>query len=380
MKLLSKPTIIALIFLGILILKSGIAWWNWFALYPSLITTPIEPVDPFSANILSLLIAKFFLTFQISPYGAAWLIFNLIVTLLTLYYVVRQVYRLTWNHHTFPLYLSVFISLASSQLFFRELGRYDIFTLLGMSLFLFEKKFKTQFGGIALASVSSPEQTLVASLLFFSLTSIKRYKELRRKSLISMSISFTTIAVIYFWFYSYDSLSKTRIFGFLSNNVLNQELDPIASGNQKTDVYSQILFGAVHLPLFIFGTLGIAIYFLIRDINLIPNTKDKISLVFIAFIAPYIIALTFGSDLTRDYAVLSYLVIQTIFIKECREEKQNSLVKMYLQHKVSLTLAIICFPTIYIFWNKIERPWSFFISFIDYKFFGGVWCETGCFR
>jgi hypothetical protein len=157
-------------------------------------------------------------------------------------------------------------------------------------------------------------------------------------------------------------------------------LDPIASGNQETNLYAQILFGAVHLPLFIFGTLGIAIYLLIREMNQIPNKKDKIGLVIIVFFAPYIIALTFGSDLTRDYAILSYLVIQTIFIKECREVKQNSLVKMYLKHKASLTLAIVCFPTIYIFWNKIERPWSFFMSFIDYKLFGGVWCETGCFR
>jgi hypothetical protein len=249
-----------------------------------------------------------------------------------------------------------------------------------MSIFLFEKKFKAQVGGIVLASVSSPEQTLVASILFFLLTRMKRYKEFRGKSFISIFVSLITIVVIYFWFYSHDSLSKTRIFGFLSNNVLNHELDPIASGNQETNLYVQILFGAVHLPLFIFGTLGIAIYLLIREMNQIPNKKDKIGLVIIVFFAPYIIALTFGSDLTRDYAILSYLVIQTIFIKECREVKQNSLVKMYLKHKASLTLAIVCFPTIYIFWNKIERPWSFFMSFIDYKLFGGVWCETGCFR
>ena len=302
-------------------LRTGAAAWNWFDLSPRLLTNWANPDSAFQSNVLFNGLGAASKAIGVDPSGGPWLlgqaVFSVAVLACISFILIRK--------YPGPLGLllaATFLATSVTSVVFREIGRYDVFYILGICMCVLASNRWLMWFGAFVAATSSPEQLFVAGLLFLLVSLLHTFARWRPVAVSLLSSSMVVLVGIQLWFTLSGNPYNTRIGIYIP--FLRGE--PIA-GATGYDTSQGIVKYTIE-KLMVLGSAGPALLWSVFGVSLLLVLLIAISqqrlipalyLIVIAVLAPPIIATLFGEDRTRDTVLISLPILLVVVLVGCQE-------------------------------------------------------------
>jgi hypothetical protein len=348
------------------LLKTGVAVWDFYALYPELMDTKSATRSPFGTNMVPNLIAQYYSNFGVIG-KVTWWINQVLLLILVIYQLIKVSLNKGYQLQLGVLVCAVLLSTGLSPMIWREIGRYDSFVLLGALIAFQAKTNKGVVAGGLLASVSAPEQVLLSALLYWVTSRncdlLKPYNPHATKYLGSAIFGFLTV---YTWFGFHGELRFSRVGGIIVHITEGESPFPMGElqGGFFLTVIQRIIFLSSSGYSAVWSVFGSIVLFLVwaglADTERIKTVKLSIFLV----PAPIIMGTLFGMDLTRDAVSLAAptLIATTLGLTSLLEGKRKTNPLVTDNLIAILIIGVSLLPMNYIFWNENELSWRFMLE------------------
>lgn len=342
------------------ILRNGLAGWDFYRLYPFLIDEWDRPHDPFYANILNNLLAKAVDAFGREPFGLGWMTIQFGVTVCALATLLILLRRNLSSPAQFLVALALVLSTGWAAVLWREIGRYDAWSLIGVSLVVLGARRYLVVVGAATMALASPEQSLAAAILLLGFSIFPVGRALWRRGLTLLGVSLTVLMVVYFWFLLAGNGDTTRIGGILSHLVNGSQSTPSGSSDSTftADLLSRmetlVETGYLHVWS-VFGALVIAL-----ALMLLARTRSRFApaMTLYVVVAPLLVGTAFGLDMTRDAVLVGAPLLLSLSLWIAKGFSSAVEPQNVRQVSTVVLVVLILLPSGY-FFHGFEDAWRF---------------------
>ena len=309
-----SPALIAGLLIILSLARDGIVVWNWFELSPFLLTDWGGPASAFQSNVLLNGMATAWEALGLDATSFWWQVSQVVLTVMVFAALAFLVLRRTEVSRSY-LPLAVILSSGIATVLWREIGRYDTLYILGVAVALLARRQWIVWIGVAVASLSSPEQALTAAILLLLVSGLPFFRDWCVAATRLLIGSVLALLTIQLWFAVLGNPSKTRI-GVLVDHLLGREIEA-ASAYDTSQSFIQFTIEKAMISLsagigLVWSYLGSAV-FLVFLVALIQRSWMKtIYMVVVVVVLPITIGFTFGEDRTRDMALICAPLILAI--------------------------------------------------------------------
>ena len=308
--------LITLLLILISLAKSGITVWNWFELSPKLLTEWSTPVSAFQSNVLFNLLGTAWAGSGLDPTSFGWLLLQVGITVVAFVVLSALLLRRSGPEQGY-LPLAIALSTGIATVAWREIGRYDALFIIGIALACLAASPALRWLGVAIASLSSPEQLLVASLLLLAISPLEPFRQWRSNAWRLLGGAILVLAAVQIWFTAAGRPHDTRI-GVLIPFIAGEPIaaatayDPKQGFVQFTIEKAMVALSAG--PSLIWSFMGVATLLLLLIALALGSWGKILYLVAVTLIAPIVISTVVGEDRTRDIVLITAPVILAIVI------------------------------------------------------------------
>jgi len=364
----ARPAYLWLMFLIVAsLVRSGFVIWNWFELSPMLITDWSSPGNAFQSNVLFNAFGTLWSGLIGEPTSTLWLLSQIVLTLAGLTWITYLVYRHTSENAGY-LGAALVLSTGISAVLWREIGRYDVFFLVSVTIAMLTTSRRLWIPALMVASVSAPEQSILASLSLLALTCIPRFQAWRQKTFWFIGLATTAAIAVQIWFTLAGDPFTSRIgvsFQFLRGEeiVAPSRFDVTQSPIQL--VIEKFYQGFSNGPGLIWSYLGALSLLLILVIFALPKKWQMLFLVSSVIIFPLLTTIFFGEDPTRDLTIVTapILIVLVVAGSEIFAQFLKRTPTWSEVWSVWGSVAIAILPTLY-FFVQPEAPFDFAIHLL----------------
>jgi hypothetical protein len=349
------------------LLRSGFVIWNWFELSPLLITDWSSPGNAFQSNVLFNAFGTLWAESIGEPTDSLWLISQIVLTVAGLTWITYLVYRHT-SADVGYLGAALVLSTGISAVLWREIGRYDVFFLVAVTIAVLTASRRIWIPALMVAAVSAPEQSILASLSLLALTLIPRFQAWRQKAIWFIGLAVTAAVAVQIWFTLAGDAFTTRIgvsFQFLRGEEITvpSRFDVTQSPIQL--IVEKFYQGFSNGPGLIWSYLGALSLVLILVIFVLPKKWHMLFLISSVIIFPLFTTIFFGEDPTRDLTIVAAPMLIVLVVAGSKIfaqllEKTPAWSVVWL---VWGAVAITILPTLY-FFVQPEAPFDFAIHML----------------
>jgi hypothetical protein len=348
-------------------LRSGFVIWNWFELSPMLITEWSSPGNAFQSNVLFNALGTLWFEAVGEPSGPLWLAFQILLTICGLVAIVVLVYRNTSSQIGY-LGAAIVLSTGISAVLWREIGRYDVFFLVAVTIAILSGKRWLWLASFVIAAVSAPEQAILAALTLLALTFTPLFRTWRVKAQWFLGIAIAAALAVQVWFTTMGDPFTTRIgvsFQFLRGEELR-----VPSRFDTTQAPVQLVIekfyqGFANGPGLLWSYLGAICLLLILILMNLPRRRNMLWLLIAVIVFPLFTTVFFGEDPTRDLTIVTAPALIALIVVG------SSVVSSLLMKvpewstawKVWGSIAVTILPTLY-FFVQPEAPFDFAIHML----------------
>lgn len=356
---------------GVLILASflrcGFVLWNWFSLSPKLLTEWTAPENAFQSNVVFNAFGWVWLQTIGRPDGPLWLITQVLLTIGGLALMSWLILRTTRAQSGY-LVVALLLTTGIATVMWREIGRYDVFFLVPITIGFLARRTWVAFVALAVAALSAPEQALLASLTVLGLSLLPGFTEWRRSAAWFLGFAIAAAALVQVWFTVTGHPYSTRI-GVSVAALTGQPLRvPSRFDLSQSPVQLQIekfYEGLSNGPGLIWSYLGAATLVLVLVALTLRSWRPMLWLMIVVIGFPLFTTLFFGEDPTRDLAIVAAPAVLLMCVVGGRliGALTAALPGGSGAWSAWLVLALTLLPTLY-FFVQPEAPFSFAVHML----------------
>lgn len=301
-----RAALVVGVLLLVSVLKSGFVVWNWFELSPQLLTNWESPDNSFQANALFNAFGTAWAALGFDTTSMVWLLLQVAITIAALALVSVLVLRRT-RHESQYLALAAILSSGIAAVMWREIGRYDAFFIVGVAIAVLGMRAWVSWLGAAIAALTSPEQLLVAAVIFLLLALVPAFAEWRAVAVRLLASAFVVLVIVQIWFTVAGDPYKTRI-GILLPFISGEKIegatayDPSQGFVRFTIEKAMVTLQAG--PSLVWSYLGATALLLVLCLLLVRSWWVALHVVVLMVAAPLVVSTLFGEDRTRDLVMI----------------------------------------------------------------------------
>ena len=308
------PAVVAGLLITMSLARDGIVVWNWFELSPFLLTDWGGPASAFQSNVLLNGMATAWEALGLDATSFWWQLSQVVLTVMVFAALAFLILRRTEVSRSY-LPLAVVLSSGIATVLWREIGRYDTLFILGIAVALLAGRQWIAWIGVAVGSLSSPEQALTAAFLLLLLSVLPIFRDWRVAATRLVIRSVLALMAIQLWFVLLGNPSKTRI-GVLLDHLLGREIEA-ASAYDTSQSFVQFTIEKAMISFsagigLVWSYLGAAVFLVLLAALIQRSWIKTIYMVAVIVVLPISIGFTFGEDRTRDIALICAPLILAI--------------------------------------------------------------------